>query len=342
MGPVTEPDFDEQSQGSVPGKRSPSEQAADNEAAASSGHADKQAAVGTRGRYFGDYELLEEIGRGGMGVVYKARRQNRIVALKMIKSGRQAEQEDVQRFCIEAKAASKLNHPGIVPILEVGQHDGQRYYAMGFVDGESLASKVSGGPLPPRKAADLTMKIAEAIAYTHGEGVIHCDLTPANILLDKNGQPRVADFGLAKVINDSFERIETGHIVGTPSYMPPEQAVQQDGEIGPWSDVYSIGAILYTLLTGRPPFKSASPMDTLVQVLKQKPLPPRDLNPEVPPDLATICLKCLEKEPRRRYATAGVLVDELRSFLGVSQLTLDPPTILANPGGTVQSPLRPR
>lgn len=271
-------------------------------------------------RYFGDYELLEEIGRGGMGVVYKARQVslNRIVALKMILAGQLANDADVRRFHAEAEAAAKLDHPGIVPVFEVGRHDEQHYFSMAFVEGKSLAHQIVQGLLPPRKAAELTRKVAEAVAYAHVEGVIHRDLKPANILIDRNGQPRLTDFGLAKRLQSephaSANLTATGQILGTPSYMPPEQASGQ-GIVSPRSDVYSLGAVLYCLLTGRPPFQSDNPLDTLLQVVQQEPAAPRQLNAAVPRDLETICLKCLAKEPSKRYASAQELAADLDRYL---------------------------
>ncbi|KPJ71989.1 MAG: hypothetical protein AMS14_08735, partial [Planctomycetes bacterium DG_20] len=215
-------------------------------------------------RYFGDYELLEEIGRAGMGVVYRARQVSldRLVAVKMILAGQLATDEDVKRFHVEAQAAAALDHPGVVPIYEVGEHEGQHYFSMGLVEGQNLAERLSSGPLQPRKAAELTRKVAEAVAYAHAQGVIHRDLKPANVLLDENDQPRITDFGLAKRVEADGGLTDTGSVLGTPNYMPPEQASGKSALIGPTADVYSLGAILYALLAGRPPFQAATPSDT--------------------------------------------------------------------------------
>jgi len=274
---------------------------------------------GSKVRYFGDYELLEQIARGGMGVVYKARQVslNRTVALKMILTGQLASDEDIQRFYSEAEAAAKLDHPGIVPIFEVGQHNGQHYFSMAFVDGKSLARRVAQGVVEPREAAALMKKVAEAIAYAHVEGVVHRDLKPGNVLLvDKDGTPRVTDFGLAKRVEGKSDGLTaTGQVLGTPSYMPPEQALGQNAQVGPMADVYSLGAVLYCLLTGKPPFQAANPVDTLMQVVTREPVGLRQLNSAVPRDLETITLKCLEKDPARRYRSAQELTDELQRFL---------------------------
>jgi WD40 repeat protein len=265
-------------------------------------------------RYFGDYELISEIARGGMGVVYLARQVslNRPVALKMILAGQLAGEDDIKRFQIEAEAAANLDHPGIVPIYEIGEHDGQHFFSMGFVEGTSLAAKVADGPLPPQDAATLTMLVAEAMQYAHERDVIHRDLKPANVILDGQGRPKVTDFGLAKKLQGDSSLTHTGQIMGTPSFMPPEQA--EGKNVGPLADVYALGAILYCLLTGRPPFQASSPMDTLRQVLEREPVPPRQLNPSVPRDLETIALKCLQKDPKRRYASACMLVEDLVRF----------------------------
>ncbi|MEM8669151.1 MAG: tetratricopeptide repeat protein [Planctomycetota bacterium] len=268
-------------------------------------------------RYFGDYELLDEIARGGMGVVFKARQVNlnRIVALKMILAGQFAGEEDVQRFYTEAEAAAQLDHPGIVPIFEIGEHDDQRYYSMGYIEGQSLAQRIADETPAPNEAAELTRKICDAISYAHDRNVIHRDLKPANILLDASGQPKVTDFGLAKKTEADSNLTGTGQILGTPAYMPPEQASGNVEAVGRPADIYSLGAILYCLLTGRPPFQASSPMDTLMQVLKKEPTAPRQLVPSIPVDLETICLKCLEKEPSRRYDTAASLSEDLGRYL---------------------------
>ncbi len=268
-------------------------------------------------RYFGDYELLEEIARGGMGVVFKARQVSldRIVALKMILAGQLADQAEVQRFYTEARTAANLQHPNIVAIHEVGQHEGQHYFSMDFVEGRSLAEMVRDNPLPPSQAARYVRIIAEAIHYAHQQGTLHRDLKPANVLVDPFDQPRVTDFGLAKCLGPSARLTASGAVVGTPAYMPPEQASGKGDQLGPASDVYSVGTILYELVTGRPPFQAATPLDTLRQVLETEPAPPRLLNRSVGRDLETIILKCLNKEPTRRYATAQELADDLAAFL---------------------------
>lgn len=298
--------------------------------------ADVLAAVVAAGRvhYFGDYELLEEIARGGMGVVYRARQVtlNRIVAVKMILSGQFASKEDIQRFRAEAEAAAHLDHPGIVPVYEVGEFEGQHYFSMGFVDGASLTSELADGPLAPRRAAALVRNVAEAVGYAHGEGVIHRDLKPGNILLDGSGRPRVTDFGLAKRLRAEESLTATGQILGTPSYMPPEQATGRADRVRETADVYSLGAVLYACLTGRPPFQADNPMDTMRQVLDQEPVPPRQLNPLIPRDLETICLKCLEKSRRRRYATMQNLSTDLERFLNGEPVEARPISSVARLG----------
>jgi WD40 repeat protein len=241
----------------------------------------------------------------------------------MILSGQLANDADVRRFRAEAEAAARLDHPGIVPVFEVGQHDGHQYFSMAFVEGQSLARKIVEGLPSPRDAARLVQQIAEAVAYAHIEGVIHRDLKPANILIDTAGQPRLTDFGLAKRVEGDRDLTATGQILGTPSYMPPEQATGQR-DVGPLADVYSLGAILYCLLTGRPPFQADNPLDTLMQVVHRDPVPPRQLNAAIPKDLETICLKCLEKDPRKRYASASDLAADLGRFLGGQPIAARP------------------
>lgn len=267
---------------------------------------------------FGDYELLCVIARGGMGVVYKARQAklNRLVALKTIRSGELADAEQVRRFYAEAEAAAKLDHAGVVPIFEVSENNGQHFYSMAFVEGKSLNDRVKqDGPLPPRLAAELMQSVALAVQFAHEKGIVHRDIKPQNILLDERGQPRVTDFGLAKHVRRTSDFTVEGQIMGTPSYMPPEQAKGVVQDIGPASDVYSLGATLYFLLMGRPPFQTASTAEILRQVIEVDPVPLRSLNPSIPRDLETICLKCLRKEARSRYPTAVALADDLGRWL---------------------------
>lgn len=266
---------------------------------------------------FGDYEIISEIARGGMGVVYKARQisLNRVVALKKVLSGQLAGEQDIQRFRIEAEASANLDHPGIVPVHDFGVVDGQHFFSMGFVEGRSLADRISESPLEPREAAELLIKIARAVAFANEKGVIHRDLKPGNVLLDRDGQPRVTDFGLAKQQRNDSGMTATGQILGTPSYMPPEQASGQDDVIDQRADVYALGAILYATLTGRPPFQAANPIATLKQVMEQEPVSIRQLAPDAPRDLETICLKCLQKDAEQRYASGSELADDLQRWL---------------------------
>jgi hypothetical protein len=267
---------------------------------------------------FGDYELLEEIGRGGMGVVYRATQRSlgRTVALKMLLRRDLASPADLVRFRSEAEAAARLDHPGIVSIFDVGECDGHPFYSMQFIEGTTLARRLSAGPLPPREAATLLAKVADAVQAAHARGVLHRDLKPSNILIDAAGEPHVSDFGLAKRLEADDSVTHTGAILGTPCYMSPEQAAGSRGDVGPTSDVWSLGTILYQILTGRPPFQAATPMDTLLAVLEADPPVPRSIDPRVDRDLEMIALKALQKPQDLRYASAADLSADLRAFLG--------------------------
>ncbi len=269
-------------------------------------------------RTVGGYDLLEKIGRGGMGVVYRARQRSlgRIVAVKMISAGELAAPETLRRFKLEAGAAAKLQHPGLVAIHEVGEHDGLPYFSMEYVPGgRTLAGLIAEKPMPPHAAAACLEKVARAMEHAHAHGVLHRDLKPSNILLDEQGEPRVADFGLARHLDTDSSLTISKNVLGSPAYMPPEQAGGRRGECGPASDVYSLGAVLYHCVTGRPPFAGESVQTVLLQVREADPVPPRRLNASLPRDLDTIILKCLEKSPGRRYPSAAALADDLARFL---------------------------
>jgi tRNA A-37 threonylcarbamoyl transferase component Bud32 len=261
------------------------------------------------------YEILGELGRGGMGVVYKARhlKLGRTVALKMILAGGHASRDDLARFRTEAEAIARLQHPNIVQVHEVGEHNGKPFFSLEFCTGGSLDRKLKGTPLPPAEAARLVQTLAAAMQAAHEKNVIHRDLKPANVLLSEDGTPKITDFGLAKKLDD-VGQTQSGAVMGTPSYMAPEQASGNTKEIGLSCDVYALGAILYELLTGRPPFKAATALETIKQVVGDEPVPPSRLKPGVPRDLETISLKCLHKEPGKRYASALALAEDLRRF----------------------------
>jgi WD40 repeat protein len=264
----------------------------------------------------GGYQIVREVGRGGMGVVYEARQTalNRVVALKMVLHAGQAEANELRRFAAEAQTVAALDHPHIVPLYEVGECDGHPYYTMKLIDGGSLAAQLPRLAHDPCAAAALLAAVARAVHYAHQRGVLHRDLKPANILMDEQGEPHVSDFGLAKRVAGDSSLTQTGAIVGTPSYMAPEQARAEKG-LTTAIDVYSLGAVLYEILTGQPPFRAGTPLDTLLQVLEKEPEAPRKLQPRIDRDLETICLKCLEKEPQRRYASAEALAQDLDRYL---------------------------
>jgi serine/threonine protein kinase/Tfp pilus assembly protein PilF len=266
---------------------------------------------------FGDYELLEEIGRGAQGVVYRARQKslNRTIALKVIGLGQWATEAHLKRFRLEAEAAARLDHPCIVPIHEVGERDGHCYFSMNFVEGGQLDEVVGREPLPIRRAVELIAKLARAVHYAHEHGILHRDIKPGNILLDQKGEPHLTDFGLARLVETESTVTRTKEVLGTPRYMAPEQAVGETRKLTSATDVYGLGAVLYQLLTGQPPFAGGTTYETVKLLLETEPRQPRLLNPKVDRDLSAICLKCLEKDPRRRYSSALALAEDLEHWL---------------------------
>ncbi len=291
-------------------------------------------AGGEAGRRVGDYELLGEIARGGMGVVFRARQLSlgRVVAVKMILRGEFAGPEELARFRQEAEAAAHLKHPNIVAIHEVGESEGRHFFSMDLIEGASLSALTREGPVPAARAARIVEKIARAVHHAHEKGVLHRDLKPSNVLVDGDDEPHVTDFGLAKRLRDaelgsrSQDLTLSGQIMGTPAFMPPEQAAGQRGAVGPASDVYALGAILYQLLAGRPPFVGADVHAVVEQVLRGEAIAPRLLNPGIPHDLETMVLKCLEKEPEQRYASALALAEDLGRFLNHKPILAQPPS----------------
>jgi WD40 repeat protein len=290
---------------------------------------------GLPGRTIGPYVIEQRLGCGGMGVVYQARQTalGRTVALKMIRAGAHAGSEERRRFKAEAAAVARLQHPNIVQIHEVGEADGLPYFSLEFCPGGSLADRLRGEPLPPREAARVAEALAQAVEAAHAVGIVHRDLKPANVLLAADGTPKISDFGLAKWLDGQPGQTASGAVVGTPSYMAPEQAGGKNREVGPATDVYALGAILYELLTGRPPFRAANPLDTLLLVVSAEPVPPSRLQPGVPRDLEAVVLKCLEKDSARRYPTAHELAEDLRRF-GAGE------SVQARPVGAAERGLR--
>src|SRR6266498_3885878 len=280
-------------------------------------HGEKEAPAARLPREFGDYELLEEIGRGGQGVVFRAWQKslNRTVAVKIIEIGQLTTSAHLKRLRREAEAAAKLNHPGIVPIYEVGERDGTYYFSMRFVEGDALDEVVDRGSMSVRQTAELIAKVARTVHYAHEHGILHRDIKPGNILLDANGEPHLSDFGLARLVEHGSTLTGTLEVMGTPCYMAPEQAVGNNAALCRGTDVYGLGAVLYELLTGNPPFSGATTYETIHLLLDSEPRQPRLLNRKIDRDLSAVCLKCLEKNPRYRYSSALELAEDLERWL---------------------------
>jgi len=286
-------------------------------AAAAAAHSKKAARAAEMLGELGDYELLEEVGRGGQGVVFRARQKslNRIVALKVIGLGHWATEGHLKRFRREAEAAASLDHSGIVPIYEVGERDGSCYFSMKLVEGGQLDEVAKREPMQIRRAVELIAKVARTVHYAHEHGILHRDIKPGNILLDQKGEPHLTDFGLARLIETESTVTRTLEVLGTPSYMAPEQAVGNNEAVSSVTDVYGLGAVFYQLLAGQPPFAGGTTYETIKLLLDTEPRQPRALNPKLDRDLSTICLKCLEKDPKRRYSSAVALAEDLERWL---------------------------
>src|SRR6266478_3595696 len=293
------------------------EPARDETNAAAAGDARKAAQAAELLGELGDYELLEEVGRGGQGVVFRARQKslNRTVALKVISLGQWASKAHLKRFRLEAEAAARLEHPGIVPIHEVGERDGSCYFSMKFIEGGQLDEVVRRAPMSIRQATELMANVARTVHYAHEHGILHRDIKPGNILLDTKGEPHLTDFGLARLVESESSVTHTLDVLGKPSYMAPEQAVGNNAAVSSAPDVYGLGAVLYKLLTGHPAFAGGTTYETIRLLLNTEPRQPRLLNPKVDRELSTICLKCLEKDPKRRYASALALAEDLERWL---------------------------
>src|SRR5437773_1378857 len=265
----------------------------------------------------GDYELLEEIGRGGQGVVFRARQKtlNRTVAVKVIGLGQWATKEHLKRFRLEAEAAASLDHPCIVPIYEIGERDGSCYFSMKLVEGGQLDEVVRREPMPIRRVAELIAKVARTVHYAHEHHILHRDIKPGNILLDQKGEPHLTDFGLARLVETESTVTRTLEVLGTPSYMAPEQAIGNNAQLTAATDVYGLGAVFYQLLTGHPPFAGGTSYETIKLLLDTEPRDLRLWNPKIDRDLSTICVKCLEKDPQRRYPSALALSEDLERWL---------------------------
>ena len=287
---------------------------------------DEKALDGRPARSIAGYEIHRQLGRGGMSVVFLARQTalKRLVALKMLLAGPYAAPTERARFQAEVEAIARLQHPNLVQVFEVGEQEGRAFFSMEFVDGGNLQEKIASRPQPAREAAKLIEILARAIHEAHQRGIIHRDLKPANVLLSADGTPKISDFGLAKRLDVSSGPTLTEHILGTPSYMAPEQAAGRSRQVGPGTDVYALGAIMYEMLTGRPPFHGTNTMEVVRQAAEEEPLPPRRLESAVPADLETICLKCLQKQPSQRYASAAALADDLRRFLAFEPILARP------------------